>query len=174
MNQSNVHLLDLPNEVLLIILKKLDNIDVLYSFFGINNERLDTLVKDGIFNNILNLVKTSSIPDNKLDQFCTYILPRNHNYIKKLILDSTSIESILLAGDYPNLTSLELFNFGYEIVFHYFTGKCITYSRVIKMRKHWNYIIIFCLDDSTFRHIFQNQITDLILHNDDEYAIKNR
>ena len=42
MNQYKVNLLDLPNEILLIILKKLDNMDVLYSLFDLNNERLAT------------------------------------------------------------------------------------------------------------------------------------
>ncbi len=49
MNQSDIHFLDLSNEILLIILKKLDNIDVLYSLFGINNKRLDILAQDDVF-----------------------------------------------------------------------------------------------------------------------------
>ncbi|CAF0796065.1 unnamed protein product, partial [Rotaria sordida] len=120
MNQSDIHLLDLPNEILIIILKKLDNIDVLYSLFGINNERLDILVQDDVFINILNFVKTSFI-DSKLDRFCTVILPQKHYCVKKLILETTSLERILLAGNYPNLTSLELFNFRQETVSRYFT-----------------------------------------------------
>jgi len=63
MNQSDIHLLDLPDEILIIILKKLDNIDVLYSLFGVNNERLDRLVDDNVFTNILNFARTSSIID---------------------------------------------------------------------------------------------------------------
>jgi hypothetical protein len=123
MNQLDIHLLDIPNEILLIILKKLDNIDVLYSLFGIHNQRLQTLIQDDVFTNILNFVRISSITDLKLDRFCTYILPRTHHCIKKLILDTTSMERILVAGDYPNLTSLELFDFGVEMVFRYFTSK---------------------------------------------------
>ncbi|CAF4472634.1 unnamed protein product [Rotaria sp. Silwood2] len=146
MNQSDIHLLDLPNEILIIILKKLDNTDVLYSLCGINNERLDILVKDDVFTNTLNFIRTLSIDDVKLDRFYTYILPRSHHNIRKLILDTISMERILLAGDFPNLTFLELFNFGEEIIFRYFT------------------------DDSIFRHIFKHQITDLILHNNDEYT----
>ncbi|CAF1684565.1 unnamed protein product [Rotaria magnacalcarata] len=145
MNQSDIHLLDLPNEILLTILKKLDNIDILYSLCGINNERLDILIQNIVSNNILDFVITSPMTDVKLDRFCSYILPRSHHYIKKLILDTTSMERILLAGDYPNLTSLELFNFEQKIGFHYF------------------------IDDTPFRHIFKHQITDLILHNNDEY-----
>jgi hypothetical protein len=127
MNQSDIHILDLPNEILIIILKKLGNVDVLYSLFGINNQRIDTLINNDLFTNVLNFVITSII-DHKLDRFCIFILPQRHHCIKKLILDSTSMERILLAGNYPNLTSLELFNFGQEIVFRYFTGKFLTYS----------------------------------------------
>jgi hypothetical protein len=127
MNQSDFHILDLPNEILIIILKKLGNVDVLYSLFGINNQRIDTLINNDVFTNVLNFVITS-ITDHKLDRFCMYILSQRHHCIKKLILDATSMERILLAGNYPNLTSLELFNFGQETVFRYFTGKCLTYS----------------------------------------------
>ncbi|CAF2788703.1 unnamed protein product [Rotaria sp. Silwood2] len=144
-----VHILDLPNEILLMIIKKLDNIDVLYSLFGINNERLDILLQEDVFTNTLNFVRTSSITDNKLDRFYTYILPRFHHCIKKLVLETISMERILLAGDYPNLTSLELFNFDQE------------------------QISLF-RDDSAVRHIFQYQITDLILHNNDEYISEMR
>ena len=40
MTLDNVQLFDLPNEILFLILKKLDNTDVLYSLLGINNLRL--------------------------------------------------------------------------------------------------------------------------------------
>ncbi|CAF0850733.1 unnamed protein product [Rotaria sordida] len=175
MNQSDIHLLDLPNEILIIILKKLDNIDVLYSLFGINNERLDILVQDDVFINILNFVKTSFI-DSKLDRFCTAILPQKHHCVKKLILETTSLERILLAGNYPNLTSLELFNFRQETVSRYFTSNHLTCSSSSQDQnaKAFHYFISFWfrLDDSIFQHIFKHQIKDLILHNNDEYDIE--
>jgi hypothetical protein len=168
MNRSDIDLLDLPNEILLIILKKLDNIDVLYSLFGINNRRLDILVQGDAFTNTLNLATKSSITDFKLDRFRTYILPRSHHCIKKLILETTSMEHILLAGDYPNLTSLELFNFEKAKVFPYFTGRYLTSCKVINIQKH-RINFFSCLGSSVCRHIFQHQITDLILHNNDKY-----
>ena len=139
MNQSDTDLLDLPNEILLIILKKLDNSDVLHSLYGINNERLDLLVENDVFTNTLNLATTtSSITNFKLDRFCSSILPGRHHCIKKLILDTTSMERILLAGDYPNLTSLELFIFKQEQVARYFTtGKHFRYSQMINIQKYW-------------------------------------
>jgi hypothetical protein len=132
MNQSDVHLLDLPDEILVIILKKLGNIDVLYSLFEIKNQRIDTLIADDVFTSILNFVKPSSIIDGKLDRFCTYILPQKHNCIRKLILHTKYMERILLAGDYPNLNSLELFNFEQEIVFRYFIGIYLSFSSCSK------------------------------------------
>ncbi len=44
MNLCKINFLDLPNEILLIILKKLDNMDVLYSFFDVYNQRLERLM----------------------------------------------------------------------------------------------------------------------------------
>jgi hypothetical protein len=135
MDQSNIHLLNLPNEILLIILKKLENIDVLYSLFGINIEPLNILVQEHVFTNTLNFVRTSSITDNKLNRFCTYILPRTHHCIKKLILETTFMKRILLAGDYPNLTSLELFKFDQEQISH-FKGQYLSSTEIIKIDKH--------------------------------------
>ncbi|CAF4359714.1 unnamed protein product, partial [Rotaria socialis] len=108
MLRSNVHLLDLPNEILLLILKKLDNIDVLCSLSDINNERLDVLAQQKIFTNILNFVPALTddvylIPASILDRFCCDILPRVHYNVKCLILDSVHITRILLAADYPCL-----------------------------------------------------------------------
>ena len=106
MNQHNVHLLDLPNEILFLILKKLDNVDVLYSLLGINNQRLEIIAQEQIFTNILNFVsisqstdEISSISDSILDRFCIDILPRIHKNVKSLILESVSMERILRAGN---------------------------------------------------------------------------
>ncbi|CAF2748567.1 unnamed protein product [Rotaria sp. Silwood2] len=146
MNQYIVHLLDLPNEILFIILKKLENVDVLYSLLGINNQRLEIIAQEQIFTNILNFVsksqstdEISSISSTILDRFCISILPRIHKNIKSLIIESVSMEEILRVGNYPNLTKLKIFNFNKLIVSKYFK------------------------DDSLSRHIDKQQITDLVL-----------
>jgi hypothetical protein len=129
MNQSNLHLLDLPNEILLIIMKKLDNMNVLYSLLDVNNQQLDIIAQDNTFTNTLNFVLTTltdeifSLNDTVIDRFCTNILPRIHHNVKSLILDALSMERILCVVDYPNLTQLKLFNFNLNIVARYFTGK---------------------------------------------------
>ncbi|CAF3942622.1 unnamed protein product [Adineta steineri] len=51
------------------------------------------------------------------------------------------MECILLASNYPNLTKIKLFNFKKEFILHYFAN------------------------ESPLQHIFQQQITDLILDN---------
>ena len=139
MNQHNVHLLDLPNEILFFILKKLNNIDVLYSLLDIDNQRLDIIAQDQIFTNILNFVsisqstnEISSISGSILDRFCVDILPRIHENVKSLTVESVSMECILRAGNYPNLTELKLFNFNKAIVSRYFMGKIFICSDLLK------------------------------------------
>ena len=141
----DLQLLDLPDELLLIILKKLDNIDVLYSLVDINNNRLDVLAQDKLFTSILNLVLT----DEKIfDRICIDILPRIDHNVKRLILESSSIKRVLLAGNYLNLTNLKLFKFGQNIALQYFKNELL------------------------FSHIFKQQITDLtLIYNDNDGLI---
>jgi hypothetical protein len=122
MNQSHVHLLDLPNEMLFYILNKLDNVAVLYSLFGINNERLDSIIQRKNFSNILNFPSTI---DNTtiIDRFCNIILPRIFSNVKCLIVEPTLMERILHATHYPNLVELKLDNFQRDNSLDYFTGK---------------------------------------------------
>ncbi|CAF4270800.1 unnamed protein product, partial [Rotaria magnacalcarata] len=145
MNRSNVHLLDLPNEILLTILKKLNNMDVLYSLLDVNDGQLDILAQEKTFTNVLDFGHTDNI--SLIDRFCIYILPRICHNIEYFILEPVFMERILLAAVYPNLAELKLFNFEQQIVSTYFT------------------------DESLLRSVFQQQITSLILVNDDKGAI---
>ena len=121
MNRSSVHLLNLPDEVLLLILNKLSNIDVLYSLLNVNNRRLNILAQDNTFTNIL---KFDCIDNTSLiDRFCIDILPRIHHYVKCFIFDPVCMERILLATDYPNLTELKICHFQQEIAINHFTSK---------------------------------------------------
>jgi hypothetical protein len=139
MNQHNVHLLDLPNEMLFLILKKLDSVDVLYSFLSIKNQRLDIIAQQPMFSNTLNFVsisrstdEISSISGSVLGRFCTSILPNIHKNVKSLILESLSMERIPRAGNYPNLTELKLFNFNKAIFSRYFIGKIFICTNLLK------------------------------------------
>ena len=118
MSVSRINFIDLPGEILYIILDQLDNVDVLYSLFGIKNKRLDIIVRDHIFSNILNLTK---IINNAriFDRFRNYIIPQVRSNVNCLIVDSSSIEHIY----YPNLNHLILINFQRDNSLDQFQGK---------------------------------------------------
>ena len=121
-----MNLLDLPDEILLSIFKKLDNMDVLYSMFDVDRQRLNNLLQENIFTNTLNFISTTtddSLPDRIVNRFCKNILPKIDQNIQFLILDSLSMENILQAGNYSNLSRMKLFNFNDKIVETYFKGK---------------------------------------------------
>jgi hypothetical protein len=105
---------------------------------GVDNQRLDMIVQEKTFTNTLNFVLTTitddvlSIADSILDRFCISILPKINYNVKSLILESESMERILLATDYPNLTELKLYNVNDHIVSHYFTGKKRQWKRYIQ------------------------------------------
>lgn len=76
---------DLPDGVLSLILKKLNNIEVLYSLIGVK-KRLEEIASDPIFTEHLLLI-ARSFNHSILDRFCTEILPRIHWKIKWLRVD---------------------------------------------------------------------------------------
>jgi len=121
MNRSKVHLLDLPDEILLMILKKLNNVDVLYSLLDINNGRLNIVAQENTFTNILKFVSIDDI--SIFDRFCIDILPRIHCKVKCFILNSFFMNRFLLATDYPNLTELKIFHFKQKHALNNLTSK---------------------------------------------------
>ncbi len=119
---------DLPDEILLIIFKKLNNASLLYSLIGVN-KRLNTIVRDPIFTSHLTLMRYSTddsirrLHKSMIDRFCSEILPEIHHQIEWLDLESSSIERILRAADYPNLCGLGLFDIDIETAVSLFIGK---------------------------------------------------
>ena len=94
--------------------------------FDVSNQRLDKIIQENIFIQTLNFVLTDdtlSVSDPILNRFCMNILPRIHYNIKSIILNSSSMERILLVADYPNLSELKLFKINGKIASRYFTGK---------------------------------------------------
>jgi hypothetical protein len=123
-----IHLNDLPDEILLIIFKKLTNTEVLYSLMGVN-KRLNKIVYDSIFTSSVTLISCwsndflSPLPWPVLDRFCLQILPSIHHKIKWLNIESSSIERVLLSTNYPNLSGLGLYNLDLGKTKQLFTGK---------------------------------------------------
>jgi hypothetical protein len=134
MNRSCAQLKDLPDELLIFIFKKMNNVEVLYSLFGVN-ERLDSILQEPIFTNRLNFLKWSLKKylnifslDTIFDRFCLQILPAVRENIQWLDIESSSMKQILCAADYPNLHGLGLYNIEEEIIQSLFTGKKISRS----------------------------------------------
>ncbi|CAF0759357.1 unnamed protein product [Rotaria sp. Silwood1] len=132
MKHSSVELNDFPDEILMIILKKLSNVQVLYSLIGVN-KRLHAIVHDPIFTNCLTLMNYVSVDSTDplsgpvLVQFCLQILPSIHHKIKWLNLESSSMKRILLATNYPNLYGLGLYDIEIETALSFFIDEsCLT------------------------------------------------
>ena len=80
MHHFRAQLMKLPDELLLIILKKkVDHTDGLYSLLGLSI-RLDQIIRDPCFTTEINLIKlkddeTSGQVETWIDRFCFDILP---------------------------------------------------------------------------------------------------
>ncbi|CAF1286725.1 unnamed protein product [Rotaria sordida] len=148
MEHSIVQLMDLPNELIMIILNKLDNSEVLYSLMDVNT-RLNQIVHDPTFTTKITLTKsdnlTTVLPDIMLDRFCLQILPKICHSIKWLNLESSSMERILLAADYPNLRQLDIF-INDQKCFLYLNEPCSSFSSTLVEL----YIDVYLFDDCLY------------------------
>ncbi|CAF1440394.1 unnamed protein product [Adineta steineri] len=115
MNDSIIQLNDLPDEILMMIFGKLWNVRVLYSLIGINR-KLDRIACDPVFTRYLQLMNGISdnsvgqLPEIVLNRFCSHVLPKIHHHIRRLDLESSTMERILSTANYPNLHQLVLLN----------------------------------------------------------------
>ncbi|CAF4143677.1 unnamed protein product [Adineta steineri] len=123
-NYSNIF--DLPNEILFIIIKKLNIGDVIYSLVNVN-ERFVHLLFDPFYIQNLNITlmtiksfyqRTFSLHEQVLSNICENILPNIHDQVKQLTVEQHSIERIL-THNYSQLYSLSLVNFKEEILCKY-------------------------------------------------------
>ncbi|CAF3764288.1 unnamed protein product [Rotaria sp. Silwood1] len=157
MERLSVQLMDLPDELLIIIFKKLNNIDVLCSLIDVNM-RFNKIICDQIFTSYLTLFQRSSddvicpLNDRIIDRFCLQILPQIHYKIKWLNIESSSMKHILCIVDYPNLNGLGLYNIEEE-----------TFKRLF-------------IDEIALTRIYKNQIYKLIItvaNNTNEISMKD-
>ncbi len=130
---EHLNILDLPNEMLIMIFKKLKMVDVVYSCMNIN-ERLDQLVFDSLDRHHVDMTVHSSLDyvspldDQVLNKICETILPRIYHQVNKLTLDPQSIERTLLTVNYPNLYSLSLVDFPERTLLRYLEGILSNFS----------------------------------------------
>lgn len=153
MKRTPIQFDDLPDEILLIIFKKLSNTTLLYSLTGVN-QRLNQILHDSTLTNRLTLVRfiqshlidrnslsslfAYPLTDPVLDRFCLHILPEIHRQIQWLCLEPLSLKRVLRATNYPNLCGLSIMNIGTEETIDLFSGKIspsIVPGEVIHYRK---------------------------------------
>jgi hypothetical protein len=130
MDSLNVSILHLPDEMLITIFKKLNNVELLYSLVGIH-QKLDKVACDINFTKAIDLTTVSSndTSDSKLnvvvDRFCTYILPRIQNNLESLSVQASLLPCILYARNYPNLRKLTLLDLEMDMASHIFNSMLI-------------------------------------------------
>jgi hypothetical protein len=135
---NHLNILDIPDELLFLIFRRLNTVDVLYSVVDVNR-RFNRLVFDSLYvcdlnmttiTNINSLYDQSSVIDPQvLSRICSRILPRIHDQVRKLTVEQYSMKEILLAGNYPRLCSLSLINFEEEILYEYLTSIVFDFIR---------------------------------------------
>jgi hypothetical protein len=143
-NNNHLNILDLPDEVLFIILNKLKMVDVFYSLVDINR-RFHRLVLDSLYirhldlSTIMNINsvydQSSSINTRVLAKICEKVLTRIGHQVHKLTIEQESMKRILRAANYSQLYSLSLLNFEEEILSQYLTGMIFYSSSIIKIIK---------------------------------------
>ena len=126
MNRLSMNLNDLPVEILIKIFKKLNNMDLLYSLIGVPG--LELLAQDKIFTDTLEFVSSNNDKNHSFDEpilqrFCTDILPRIQSNVRYLILETATMDRILRAAVYSNLTQLKIFKFHADTFSSFCTGK---------------------------------------------------
>ncbi|CAF3809256.1 unnamed protein product [Rotaria magnacalcarata] len=149
-------ILDLPDEILLCILNKLNNINVLYSLVDVNG-RFDRLALDSIY--IRDLDFTANDKSQKfhqfLDRLCTSILPRIHHQINKLTLGQLSIERLLHIVDYPQLYSLSLVFCQPKIILNFNRYEPNLFALILSFAKCLtDFTLVQCLRDASTNSLF--------------------
>jgi hypothetical protein len=137
--QKEKNILDLSDEIIFIILKKLNTIDVLHSIVDVN-QRFHRLALDSCYIRDLNMTsimpidslsdQISSKDTQLISRICQKILPHIHYHVHKLTVEQDSMKQILLATNYPQLYSLSLINFRKDILYQYLTGMTFIFIRL--------------------------------------------
>lgn len=142
-NHSNI--LDLPDEILLIILCKLNRTLAIYSLMDVN-QRFRRLVLDTFYIRDFNMTNailinslynhTSSIDTQVLSRIYSKILPRVQHQIQKLTIEEFSVEQVFHVSNYPQLYSLSLINFRVGTLYQHLKGIEFYFIFTIEKKQH--------------------------------------
>ena len=129
-SRNILNLLDLPNEILLMIIKYLNMVDVIYSLVDVT-ERLNQLVLNPFYTRILDMtcVKMELLPervystdDHVRERICQNVLSRINHQVDELIINQPSIKRVLHTIDFPQLHSLLLIDLNETSFFEFLKG----------------------------------------------------
>ena len=125
------HLIDLPDEILLLLFKELPMLEVLCIFTDVY-EWLNRIAHDSLYFHHLDLTGLSadsprchrpfSAAEEVQLRLCETVHPLIHDQVHRIIVKSDSMKAILAAANYPQLYSLSIENFKVELLHHCFTG----------------------------------------------------
>lgn len=136
MSNRIVSILDLSDEVLLTIFKKLHNIDLFYSLLDVNR-RLNNVVCDITFSQAVDLTALSSNgacdSENKVvaDRFYAHILPRIRNNVESFTVQASFLQRMLRASNYPNLHKLILVNLSLDMTSQIFSSMSFDFNHKV-------------------------------------------
>lgn len=132
MNNNCFNILDLPNELLFLIINNLNTNDVVYSLIDIDG-RFAQMIFDPLFVHNLDMTCVTmrswfdysySMDDKILSRICQTILPKIHDRVRKLAVEQHSLERIF-TFNYPHLSTLSLINCQEEILLQHLTGRFV-------------------------------------------------
>ncbi|CAF1503362.1 unnamed protein product [Rotaria sordida] len=133
MNNSIARIVDLPDEILVTIFKKLHSFDVLYSLVGVN-KKLDKVACDVTFTRSIDLTTISldKADDSRinaiLDRFCMGILPRIQKKMECLAIQACFLQCVYHASDYLNLRSFTIVNLELKMAPNIFFSMSLDHS----------------------------------------------
>lgn len=149
----------MPDEILLLIFKQLNTIDVLYLIANVN-QRLNFIAHDFLLTRRLDLTGLSTIKD-RCNEYLTdehvslhlrqNILSRIHHQIHRLTIEPSSMKDMIAVANYPQLYSLTLRNFQEENLHQYFTGMFVKILQSFSRR-------IFSFSSSAMKMIGFNNV----------------
>ncbi|CAF1445879.1 unnamed protein product, partial [Rotaria magnacalcarata] len=163
-------IVDLPDEILVTIFKKLHHFDVLYLLVGVN-KKLDNVACDVTFTRSIDLTTISLDKANDsrinsiLNRFCIEILPRIQKRMECLTIQACFLQRVYHANDYVNLRIISSISNSkwlliFSLVCHLIT-QCL-------MNRTISYVCYIFLEKCSFIHVFKDQITHLSVKISDE------
>ena len=156
---ANVELLDLPDEILLMIIRQVKPlVELLSSFIGVGNARLDNLILDRSRCSSINLTFDFQCSPRRMvmDRFFSHVLPCIHHNIESLALNFKHLSYVSVIAfrtperHFPNLSQLKIVR-GRRVPGSGTPQTISDYSSVPRCVICIPHIVLVCFDDSELR-----------------------